>query len=138
MLINYLKMVEIDKSLVFSYQNKEFDNNKLTNLDSITVNGNPTTDNEVRNKKCIDDELDRNTIVRFIQLLENHLKVSVGDKFYYLEIYNKQEFINTSLINFSNQCGYLLQQWNIECTDKNFNGNYKVFIRSKKNNYSNG
>ena len=51
---------------------------KLTNLDSITINRNPTSDNEVSNKKHIDNELDKNTIVRFNQTLENYLKVSVG------------------------------------------------------------
>ena len=35
---------------VFYGQFKEFDNNKVTYLDSITVNRNPTTHNEVSNK----------------------------------------------------------------------------------------
>ena len=29
---------------------RKFDNNKLTNLDSVTVNRNPSSDNEVSNK----------------------------------------------------------------------------------------
>ena len=52
---------------------------KLTNLDSITVNRNPNADNEVANKRKIDDELDENTVLRFNQTLENYLKVSVGN-----------------------------------------------------------
>ena len=36
------------------------------------------------NKKYIDDELDKNTIVRFNQTLQNYLKVSVGNDMYSL------------------------------------------------------
>ena len=48
----------------------------IKNLDSITVNRNPSLDNELSNKKYIDDELDKNTILN--QTLSNYLKVSVG------------------------------------------------------------
>ena len=48
-----------DLSSVFNDQDNEFDNNKLTILDSVTVNGNPNLDNELANKKYIDDELDK-------------------------------------------------------------------------------
>ena len=40
-----------DLSSVFNDQDNEFDNNKLTNLDSITVNRDPNLDNELSNKK---------------------------------------------------------------------------------------
>ena len=38
-------------SSVFNDQDNEFDNNKLTSLDSVTVNREPSLDNEVSNKK---------------------------------------------------------------------------------------
>ena len=64
------------RDLVFSFYNEEvglvknnqdndLNDNKLTNIDSKTVNRNPTSDNELSNKKHIDDELDKNTIVSF-------------------------------------------------------------------------
>ena len=53
-------------------------------MDSITVNRDPTSDNEVSNKKYIVDELDKKTIVRFNQSLENYLKVFVGNDTYNL------------------------------------------------------
>ena len=53
--------------LVKKNQDNDFNDKKLTNIDSITVNRNPTSDNEVANKKYIDDELNNNTIVRFNQ-----------------------------------------------------------------------
>ena len=68
-----------DLSSVFNEQDNEFDNNKLTNLDSVTVNRNPNLDNELANKKYIDDELDKNTVLRINQTLQNYLKVSVGN-----------------------------------------------------------
>ena len=67
-----------DLSSVFNDQDKEFDNDKLTNLDSITVNRDPIVDNELSTKNYIDDESNKNTIVRFNQTLQFYLKVSVG------------------------------------------------------------
>ena len=48
---------EVD--LVTNNQDKDLNDKKLTNLDSITVNRNPTADNKVVNKKYFDDELDK-------------------------------------------------------------------------------
>ena len=53
--------------LVKNNQNNDLNDNKLTNLDSITVNRNPNSDNELANERYIDDELDKNTILRFNQ-----------------------------------------------------------------------
>ena len=68
---------EVD--LVKINQHNNLNDKKLTNVDSITVNRNPTSDNEPANKKYIDVELNNNTIVRFNQSLQNYLKVSVGN-----------------------------------------------------------
>ena len=62
------------KDLVKNNQDNNLNDNKLTNINSITINNNPIDDNHVSNKKYIDDELDKNTIVRFNQTLENYLK----------------------------------------------------------------
>ena len=40
-----------DLSSVFKDPDNKFDNNKLTNLDSITVNRDPSSVNELANKK---------------------------------------------------------------------------------------
>ena len=80
--INELHEINRNKrelSSVFNDQHNEFDNNKLTNSDSVTVNRNPRLDNELANQKYIDDELDKNTVLRFNQTLQNYLKVSVGN-----------------------------------------------------------
>ena len=61
-----------DLSLVFNDQDNEFDNNKIPNLDSVTVKRNPSADDELSNKKYTDDQLDKNTIVRFNQTLQNY------------------------------------------------------------------
>ena len=74
--------------LVKNNQDKDFNDNILTNIDSIAVNRNPTSDDEVSNKKYIDDELDKNTILRFNQTQQNHLKVPVGNDIYNLTKYN--------------------------------------------------
>ena len=60
--------------LVKNNEDNDFIDNKLTKINSITINNNPTDDNHVCNKKYIDDELDKNTIVRYNQTLQNYLK----------------------------------------------------------------
>ena len=75
--------------LVKNNQDNNFNDNKLTNINSITINNNPTDDNHVCNKKYIDDEIDKYTIVRFNQTLTNYLKISVGNDIYHLTKYNK-------------------------------------------------
>ena len=74
--------------LVKDNQDNNFIDNKLTNINSITINNNPTDNNHVSNKKYIDDELDKNTIVRFNQTLQNYLKISVGNDTYNLTKYD--------------------------------------------------
>ena len=87
----------------------DLNENKLTNLDSITINRKPTSDNEVANKKYIDDELDKNTILRVNQTLENYLKISVGNDLYNVTKYITIQFTDTTVINNPNSGGYLLQ-----------------------------
>ena len=124
--------------LVKNNQDNDFNDNKLTNINSISVNRNPNSDNELANKKYIDDEIDKNTIVRFNQTLENYLKVSVDNDTYNLTKYDKIQIIDTTSIKSPNTGGYLLQNWNIKCNDKNNNGKIQNFIRSIKTNSPTG
>ena len=61
----------LDLSSVFNDQDLDIDNNNVTNLDSVTVNKNPRSNDELANKKYIDDELDKNTVLRFHQTLQH-------------------------------------------------------------------
>ena len=124
--------------LVKNNQDNNFNDNKLLNINSITINNNPTDDNHVSNKKYIDDQLDKNTIVRFNQTLENYLKVSIGNDTYNLTKYNKIQITDTTIIKYPNNGGYLLQNWNIRCNDKNNNGKIQNFLRSTKTNSPTG
>ena len=83
--------------LVKNNQDNDLNDNKLTNVNSITINQNPTSDNEVSTKKYIDDELDKNTILRFNQTLQNYLKVSVGNDTYNLTKYNTRRPARTGI-----------------------------------------
>ena len=60
---------EVD--LVKNNQDNDFNDNKLTNSDSITVIRNPSLDNEEANKKHVDDSIGEGNVLRFIQTLEN-------------------------------------------------------------------
>ena len=110
----------------------------MTNINSITIKNNPIDDNHVSNKKYIDDELDKNTIVRFNQTLENYLKLSVGNDIYNLTKYNKIHLTDTTIIKYPNTGGYLLPGWRIFCNDKNNNGKIQDFIKSTKTNSPTG
>ena len=124
--------------IVKNNQDNDLNDKKLTNLDSITINRNPTSDNEITNKKYVDGELDKNTIVRFSQTLQNYLKVSVGNDTYNLTKYDKIQITDTMIIKYPNSGGYLLQNWVIECNDMNNNGEIQNFIRSTKTNSPTG
>ena len=127
-----------DLSSVFNDQDSEFDNNKLTNLDSITVNRDPNLDNELSNKKYVDTSIGQGTLLRFNQTLENYLKVSVGIDTYNLTKYNKIQIIDTTEIKYPNIGSDLLQKWNIKCNNKNNVSQVGDLIKSTKTNSPTG
>ena len=116
-----------DLTSVFNDEDNEFDNNKITNLDSVSVN-----------TEYLDDELDRKTVLRFNQTLENYLKVSVGNDTYNLTKHDKIQITDTTILKNPNTGGYLLQHWVIKCNDKNNNSKIQNFIKSTKTNNPTG
>ena len=118
--------------LVKNNQDNDLNDYKFTNLDSIQVNRNPISDNELSTKKYIDDELEKNTIVRFNQTLQSYLKVSVGDTIFNLTKYNKNQIIDTTEIRYPNIGGDLLQKWSIKCNNRNNQSILSDFIKSTK------
>ena len=118
--------------MVKNNQDNDLNGKKLTILDSMTVNRNPTSDNEVPNKKYIDDELDKNTIVRFNQTLQDFLKVSVGNDTYNLTKNNKIQITDVTNIKKGNTGSSVFPYWKIICNDTNNNGKIKNFVKSTK------
>ena len=94
---------------MFNDEDNQFDNNKLPHLDSVTANRNPTSDNELSNKKYHDDSIGEGNILRFNQTLQNYLKVSVGNDTNNLTIYDKIQITDTTINKYTNTGGYLLQ-----------------------------
>ena len=129
-----LDFYDESNDLVKNNQDNDLNDNKLINLDSISVNRNPSSDNELANKKYIDDSIGEGTLLRFNQTLSNYLKVSVGNNTYNLTKYDKILLTDTTVIKTGNSGGYLLQNWNIKCNDKNGNGKIANFIKSTKTN----
>ena len=68
---NYIGIDFYDESsdIVKNNQDNDLNDDKSAIINSITINNNPIDNNHVSNKKYIDDELDKNTIVRFNQTL---------------------------------------------------------------------
>ena len=118
--------------LVKNNQDNDLKDNKLINLDSTSVNRKPSSDNELASKKYIDDELDKNTVLRFNQTLQNYLKVSVGNDTYNLTKYDKIQITGTTIMKAGNTGANLLQNWNIIVNDRNNNGNIHNFVKSTK------
>ena len=123
---------EVD--LVKNNQDNDFNDNKLTNINSITINKSPTDDNHACNKKYVDDQLDKNTIVRFSQTLDNYLKVSVGNDIYNLTKYDKIQIIDSTVIRVGNGGAFILPLWKIICNNKNNNGKISNFIKTTRTN----
>ena len=98
---------EVD--LVKNNRDKDLNASKLTNLDSIIVNRNPCSDNELANKKYFDGELDGNTILSFNQTLQNYLRVPVGNDIYTLTKYDKIQLTDVTEIRSPNTGTNLLQ-----------------------------
>ena len=124
--------------LVKNNQDKDFNDNKLTNIYSITINRNPTLDNQVSNKKYIDDSIGEVTLLRFNETLSNNLKVSVGDTIYNLTKHDKTQITDITEMKYSNIGSDLLQKWNIKCINKNNQSRISDFIKSTKTNSPTG
>ena len=103
--------------LVKNNQVNDLNDNKLTKIDSVTLNTDPSFDNELSRKKYVDHELDKNTMPTFNETLEHYLKTFVGNDTYNLTKYNKIQFIDTTVVKHGNG-QYLLPQWKVICNDK--------------------
>ena len=66
---NGLNFFEESIDLVINNQDRDLKDKNLTNLGSITVNRDPILNDEVSNKKFVDDEINKNTTLRFNQTL---------------------------------------------------------------------
>ena len=67
-----LKFYDETSDSVKINQGHDFNDNKLTNLDSLSVNRKRNLKAEVSNKNFVDDELDKNTILIFNQTLQKY------------------------------------------------------------------
>ena len=81
-----------------------FNENKKINLDSIVVNRDPSSDNELSTKNYIENELDKNTMSRFNQILGRYLEVSVGNDAFSLAEYDKRHLKDVTEVGSPNKC----------------------------------
>ena len=121
--------------LVKNNQDNDFNDKKITNINSIIIDKKPSSDNEVINKKNFNDEVDKDTIVRLNDNSnDRYLKVNIKNSTYNLQVYNKILLTDTTIIKLPNSGGYLLQNWNIKCNDRNNQGKIQNFIGSTRTN----
>ena len=84
-------------------QNKNFNDKKLTKLVSITINSNLTSASNLSNEKYVDDEVNKNTILRHNQTLKNYLKISLGNDVYDLAKFDRMHITDTTVIRYPNE-----------------------------------
>ena len=125
-----------EADLVKNNKDNDFNDNKITNIGSITVNRNPSSNNELANKKYIVDSIGECTLPRFNQTLQNYLKISVGNDTYNVTKYDKIQIIDTTEIKYPNIGSDFLQKWNIKCNNKNNVSKVGDFLKSTKTNSS--
>ena len=94
-------------------QHNDLNDNKLTNLNGVVVNREPSSDNELANKKYIDDEIDKNAIVRYSQTLQITLKVSIGNDTYNLTKSDKIKITDITERRNPETGQPLLQKWKL-------------------------
>ena len=133
-----LDFYDESNDLVKNNQDINLNDNKLTNLDSVQVNRNPSSDKELTNKKFYDDSIEECTMLRFNQKLINYLNVSVGNYTYNLTKYDKIQIIDTTEIKYPNIGSDLLQKRNIKCNNKKNVSRVGDFIKSTKTNSPTG
>ena len=124
--------------LVRNNQDNYFNDNKLTNIDSTTINRNPNLDNEVANNNYIEDQLDRNTFLGLNQTFENYLKESAGNDTYNLTKYIKVQLTDVTEIKFLKIGSNLLQKRNIKYNNKHNDSRVGDFRKSTKTNSPTG
>ena len=77
--------------------------------------------------------LDESTILRLNDdSNERYLQARVGNTPYNLQIYNKAQIIDTTIIQNGNTGGYVLQNWLIECQDVTGSAKISNFIKTTK------
>ena len=124
--------------LVKNKQDNDLNDNKSTNLDSIKVKRNPTSDNEFAIKEYVDDLIEDGTILSFNQSLENYLKVTVGNDTYYLSKFDKIQITDVTDIKSPNSGSDLLQKWKIVNNDKKNECKIGKFLKSTETNSQTG
>ena len=118
--------------LVTNNQDNKFDINKATNLDSVSVIRNPSSDNDLANRKYVDDLICAGNVLVFIQTLEKYFKVFVVNDTYNLNKCDKIQTADTSNNETGKSGGYVIQNVVIECNDKKAMVKYKTSLNQQK------
>ena len=88
----------------------------LINVNFLQVNYDPQIETHVVTRRYFDRMIDESTILRLNDdSNERYLQIRQGNTAYNLQIYNKAQIIDTTIIQNGNTGGYVLQNWLIEC-----------------------
>ena len=124
--------------MVKNNQDSDLNDNKLTKLDSIKVSRDPASDDELANKKYVDDLIADGTILSFNQTLEIYLKVSVGTDKYNPCKYDKIQITDLTENKRPNSGSDVLQKWKIINNKKDREGKIGKFLKTTETISPNG
>ena len=110
----------------------DFTDNKLTNIDSFAVDGNPISVNELTNKKYVADSLGGGKNLRSSLSLENYVKISVAEGVHNLTQYDLIQCTDITKIKTVNSGQDLIHKWFSRFNDKIINGKIQNFSKSTK------
>ena len=92
---------------VFNDQDKDFDENKLTNLDKISIGINPISGNELANKSMSMIQ-GADSILKFNESEQNHIKFSVENDVCNLKNYERKQILDSTIVKRGKAGGLLL------------------------------
>ena len=101
-------------------------------MDSIIVNGNPSSDNALAKKNNLDDSLGGNNTLSFNQTLENCIRVSVGSDVYNLSKHDKNQIMVTTISKTGKIGTDILPYWKMVSNDENLGVKFRNFVDPTK------
>ena len=118
--------------LLKNFQDNDFNDQRLLNIDSITNNRETISDNKVANTKCVNDTIEEGTIFRFNGTFENHPKVSVGNDIYNLFKHAEKQLTDVTEFKYTNKRDSLILRWRIKISNRNDEAYFGIFLKSAK------
>ena len=131
----YTDKIITHENLITNTRNNDMKAKILTNVNFLQVNYDPQIKTHVVTRRYFDRMVDKNTILRLNDdSYERFWQTRVGKTAYNLQIYNKTQIIDVTVLVYPNTGHGLLYKWAIICNNKHGEGEPQDFLKSTKTN----